>query len=94
MTKQLKDKQNVFFRIAVAALLVWVIVSLLQLQIEIREKRSALADLNTQILTQKRINEELADENANDELYLEQQARDKGLAKPGESIYKEVPGNG
>ena len=94
MTKQLKEKQNVFFRIAVAALLVWVIVSLLQLQLEISEKRTALADLNTQILTQKRINEELADENANDELYLEQQARNKGLAKPGESIYKEVPGNG
>lgn len=94
MTKQLKEKQNVFFRIAVAALLVWVIVSLLQLQIEIGEKRSALADLNAQILTQQRINEELADENANDELYLEQQARNKGLAKPGESIYKEVPGNG
>lgn len=93
MKTGLKEKQNIVFRIAVAALLVWVIVSLFQLQIEISDKRAALADLNAQIVAQQRINEELEGENANDEQYLEQQARNKGLAKPGEIIYKEIPGN-
>lgn len=89
----LKEKQSVFFRIALAVLLIWLIVSLVQLQIEISAKASELTDLQTQIAVQTRINEELATESANDEIYLEQQARNKGLAKPGESIYKEIPGN-
>lgn len=93
MKTKLKDKQNVFFRIALAALLVWVIVSLLQLQIEINGKRDDLADIQAQIVAQERINEDLANDSVNEDLYLEQQARNKGLAKPGEIIFKEVPGN-
>ncbi len=88
-----KEKQAIFFRIALAVLLIWLIVSLVQLQIEISAKASELTDLQTQIAVQTRINEELATESANDDIYLEQQARNKGLAKPGESIYKEIPGN-
>lgn len=93
MKSTLKNKQSVFFRIALAALLVWVIVSLLQLQIEIKDKRHDLADLNAQIVAQERLNEDLENDSANEDLYLEQQARNKGLAKPGEIIFKEVPGN-
>ncbi len=93
MKTQLKDKQSVFFRIALAALLVWVIVSLLQLQIEINDKRNDLADIQMQIVAQERINEDIASDSENEDLYLEQQARNKGLAKPGEIIFKEVPGN-
>ncbi len=93
MKPRLKDKQSVFFRIALAALLVWVVVSLLQLQVEINGKRDDLADIQMQIVTQERINEDLANDSENEELYLEQQARNKGLAKPGEIIFKEVPGN-
>lgn len=93
MKIKLKEKQNIFFRIAVAALLVWVIVSLVQIRIELGEKQAFYFDLEEQILAQQRINEELASESANDEFYLEQQAHDKGFYKPGESVYKEVPGN-
>ncbi len=93
MRTEFKEKQNIVFRVAVAALLVWVIVSLFQLQIDIKDKRSALDDLRAQIVAQQRINEELEGENADDAEYLEQQARNKGLAKPGEIIYKEIPGN-
>ncbi len=93
MKPQLKDKQSVSFRIALAALLVWVIVSLLQLQIEINDKRNDLADIQMQIVAQERINEDITSDSENEDLYLEQQARNKGLAKPGEIIFKEVPGN-
>ena len=90
---KLKEKQGVFLRIALIALLIWFLISVLQLRIEIGDKQAVLAELTAQINTQQRINEELEGENANDDLYLEQHARDNGLAKPGESIYKEVPGN-
>lgn len=93
MKTNLTNKQGVFFRIALAALLVWVIVTLLQSQIEIREKRDDLADINAQIIAQEHINEDLENDAENEDLYLEQQARNKGLAKPGEIIFKEVPGN-
>ena len=93
MKTNFKDRQSIVFRVAVAALLVWIIVSLFQLQIDIKEKRTALDDLQTQIVAQQHINEELEGENADDAEYLEQQARNKGLAKPGEIIYKEIPGN-
>ncbi len=93
MKIKLKEKQGVFLRIALIALLIWFLISVLQLRIEIGDKQAALAELTAQINTQQRINEELEGENANDDLYLEQHARDNGLAKPGESIYKEVPGN-
>lgn len=93
MKTKLGKKQNIFLRIALAAFLAWMVISLVQLQIDIGSKRSVLDDLNTQIANQQRTNEELANENANDDLYLDQQARDRGLAKPGESIYKEVPGS-
>ncbi len=93
MKPKLKNNQNIVFRIAVAALLVWVIVSLFQLRIDINDKHAALDDLRAQIVAQQRINDELEGKNADDEEYLEQQARNKGLAKPGEIIYKEIPGN-
>lgn len=93
MKTEFKEKQSIVFRIAVAALLVWVIISLFQLQIDIKDKRAALSELQAQIVAQQRINEELEGENADDAEYLEQQARNKGLAKPGEIIYKEIPGN-
>ena len=93
MRAEFKEKQSIVFRVAVAALLVWVIISLFQLQIDIKGKRSELSDLQAQIVAQQRINEELEGENADDAEYLEQQARNKGLAKPGEIIYKEIPGN-
>ncbi len=93
MKNGLKEKQSIVFRIAIAALLVWVIVSLFQLQIEIQDKRVVLDELQAQIIDQQRINDELETKNADDAAYLEQQARNKGLAKPGEIIYKEIPGN-
>ncbi len=93
MKNVFKEKQNLIFRIAVAALLVWVLVSLFQLQIEIRDKQADLNDLQAQITAQQRINEELETKTANDDEYLEQQARNKDLAKPGDLVFKEIPGN-
>ena len=93
MKNAFKEKQNIIFRIAVAALLVWVLVSLFQLQIEIQDKRNDLNDLQAQITARQLENKELEGKNASDADYLEQQARNKGLAKPGDIIFKEIPGN-
>ena len=93
MKNAFKEKQNIIFRIAVAALLVWVLVSLFQLQIEIQDKKHDLSELQAQVVARQRDNEALEGKNADDADYLEQQARNKGLAKPGDIIFKEIPGN-
>ncbi len=93
MKTKVKKKHSVILTVALIVLAVWMVISLIQLHTDISDKQTVLADINTQIANQQRANDELASENANDDLYLDQQAHDKGLAKPGESIYKEVPGN-
>ena len=39
------------------------------------------------------INEDLENKTQNSEEYLEQQARENGMARPGEQIYQEIPGD-
>ena len=92
MKAKQQKKQNIIFKIALGIFFVWMIISLLQLQQEKNNKSTVLAELDAQITSASRLNEELQNDTTNDELYLELQARNKGLAKPGESIYKEVPG--
>ncbi|MBQ9414820.1 MAG: septum formation initiator family protein [Clostridia bacterium] len=91
--KQNRAKQNIIFKVALAIFLAWIFISLLQLQLEINNKRTVLAELDTQIVNQQRTNDELQSDVDNNELYLELQAHDRGFAKSGETIYKEVPGS-
>lgn len=97
MKIQLKEKQNLFFRIALAAALVFVIVSALQVKSERDIGYDKLEELEIRIVNQQRINDELLEKTAGDGTYLEQlleqQAHNKGYYRPGEIVYKEVPGN-
>ena len=77
-----KKKKSIFLRIALLAFSVYVIVMLIQLQLQINE-----------IAAYVRMNEDLQNKSDNYEKYQEQQARKQGLTRPEELILVEVPGD-
>ena len=88
-----RKKKSVFLRIALLAFSVYVIVMLVQLQMELSQRQKTLNNLEQSIQNQLRLNEDLQNKSENYQTYLEQQARNQGMAVPGEIIYKEIPGD-
>ncbi len=86
---KLKEKQSLFFRIALIALLIWCSVSLLQLRVEISELRTKVED-QAALNEQGKADNEKREEDLKNEDNLELYAYDKGYIRPGETIYKEV----
>lgn len=89
-----KRKNNFLFRTALLAFSCYMLVLLLQIRIEIADRKKQLEKLDANIAYQLQMNEDMQDKRENYETYLEQQAREQGLALPGETIFKEAPGNG
>ena len=91
--KAKRKKKSVLLRIAVVAFSIYVIVTLVQLRMEINRIETDQIDvLKDKISEQKRANENLERQTENLEEYLEQQAREQGWALPGEVILMEIPG--
>ena len=91
--KSRRKKKNILLRIAVVAFSIYVIVTLVQLRLEINRMQTEQVDvLKDKITEQKRANENLIRQTENLEEYLEQQAREQGWALPGEVILMEIPG--
>ena len=88
-----KKKKSIFLRIALLAFSVYVVVTLVQLQLEIRDRREELSTKASEIGRQRRVNEDLENKNQNTDEALDQQARENGKARPGEQIYQEIPGD-
>ncbi len=84
-------KKSLLLRIALLALSVYVVVSLVQLQLQLNEGRQRLDDLNNQLDEKLEAIAVLEDKRDNYKAYLEQQARKQGMAKPGETILVEIP---
>ncbi len=84
-------KKSLLLRIALLALSVYVVISLVQLQLQLNEGQQRLDNLNAQLDKQLDTNGVLQDKLNSYEEYLEQQARKQGLAKPGETILVEIP---
>ncbi|MBQ6830425.1 MAG: septum formation initiator family protein [Clostridia bacterium] len=85
-------KKSWFFRIALIALAVYIVVSLIQLNLQLNEKQQLLNDWIQKTEQQNLLNADLQDQGENYESYLEQQAREEqGMAKPGETVLYEVP---
>ncbi|MDD2362451.1 MAG: septum formation initiator family protein [Oscillospiraceae bacterium] len=88
-----KKKKSIFLRIALVAFSVYVVVMLIQLQLEVSEKQKVYAQ---QIVDAERINKEnegLEEQIENYAMYLETKAREQNMARPGETIYEGIPGN-
>lgn len=90
--KTKKKKKSIFLRVALLAFSVYAIVMLAQLQMELANREKDEQTIDQQIEDQKRLNEDLKLKNEDYEKFLEEQAREQGLARPGEIIFQEVPG--
>ena len=93
MKAEKRKKKSIFLRIALLAFSIYVIVMLVQLQMELSARERDLDNLNQAITNQQMMNEEKKNQVADYEDYLDQQAREQGYARPGETIYKEIPGS-
>ncbi len=93
MRAEKRKKKSIFLRIALLAFSVYVIIMLVQLQRELGQRQQDLNTLEQTLKNQQALNEDLKNKTENYETYLDQQARDQGYSRPGESIYKEIPGS-
>ena len=81
-----KEEKKHFLRVALAAFSVYVIIMLIQLQLEINNRQKKITELNTLAEQLSKEIEELEHKNENYEDYLEEKAREN-MARQGETIY-------
>ncbi len=89
--KAAKRRKSVILRVAIVAFAVYVVVSMVQFQLQLNNAQERLDKLNAQTAAQLEENEVLQDQIDNSDAYKEQQARKQGMAKPGETILVEIP---
>ncbi len=89
--KAAKRRKSMILRVAVVAFTVYVVVSMVQLTLQLNSAQEKLDKLNDKTAAQEEINEVLQDQIDNSEAYKEQQARKQGMARPGETILVEIP---
>lgn len=92
MSAKKRPRRSRMMAVALTVFAVYVVVVLTQLQLELNERRAALEEIDRHIAEQQRANEDLTDKLNNYEKYLEEQVRERGLARPGEIIFQEIPG--
>jgi len=88
-----KKKKSIFLRIALAAFSVYVVIMLIQLQLQISEKQKDIEKGFADLKQLQTGNEDLKKQSEDYEKYLEKKAREQGMARPGETIYIQIPGN-
>ncbi|HHV50278.1 MAG TPA: hypothetical protein GXX54_01050 [Clostridiales bacterium] len=81
-----KRKKSIFLRVALAAFSIYVVVTLLKLQLEISNRQKKISELNAMAEQLEKEVEELQYKNDNYEDYLEEKAREN-MARQGETIY-------
>ena len=94
MTDHFRLKQSSFLtRVVIVVLLVYMAITLLNLQSQIQDAEAQLLDYEEQIEEQEQINAQLQSdvENGTDEEELEDIARYKlGLVEPGEKVFYDI----
>ncbi len=89
-----KKRINLLLKVAIVAFSVYLVVTLVQLNLTYGKQRERLDELSHAIEEQRLFNEELNARNSNIEKYQEQQARENGMVRDGEEIFLEIPGDG
>ena len=92
MIKGSKKRGSIVLRVSVVAFSAYMLVMLAQLRLQIGERQKQIDDLQDSIQYQQQQNEDMQSKSDNYQVYLEQHAREQGMAVPGESIYKEAQG--
>lgn len=92
--KKTKKRKNSFLlTLGAFALVGYFAITLIQLQIEISERKQVLSDVQSQYSQKLEENKELAKviEGGNEDEYIERIARDSlGYVKPGEKVYYDI----
>ena len=88
-----RKKKSIFLRVSLVAFSVYVVVMLVQLQMDIRAKNDRIEELDAAIAAQSAVNDALEKQGEDADAYKEQKAREQGYARPDELIIIEVPDN-
>ena len=96
--KQKKRKKSILLRLAVLAFIAYIVVTLVNQQVQISEKKAQLQSMKEQIRVQEIENEDLKrvsdSDYAQNEDYIERVAREKlDYVKPGERVFINISGN-
>lgn len=93
MKKEKKNSRSFFLTLAVIAVMGYFVISLISLQIEIRDKSQEVEDAKAQYEEIQLENEELESflEDGDESAYIERIARDiLGYVLPGERVYYDI----
>ncbi len=90
VVKGKKKKKSMLLRIALVALSVYFLASLVRLRMELNAREKVKAEAENQVQVMQDEIALLNDKNSNAENDIEQEARDKNMAKGEESIFIEV----
>ena len=90
-----KKRKSILLRIAAFALAVYLVGSLVNLQLQISAKENELNDLNEQHREQTLKNEDLSAllDSGEDPEYIERMAREMGYVYPDEQVIVAINGN-
>ena len=88
--RKTKKNRNVILRVAVVALSVYMLVSIGITLSEVAAKRKELAEIESETAEIQALNAALEEQKGNSSAHLEQEARENGMAKPGESVFLEI----
>ena len=87
-----RRKKAFFLRVGIVAILVYLLVFLIQLQMDLRDKTAESSQLTEQIKAQNQLNAGLISQNKDYSQYLEERAHAAGYARPGEIFFQEYAG--
>ena len=90
VVKGKKKKKSMLLRIALIALSVYFLASLVRLRMELNSREKVKAEAENQVQAMQDEIALLNDKNNNAENDIEQEARDKNMAKGEESIFIEI----
>ena len=89
--KKIKNRKSILLRLALFAFAVYVVVAVTNQQVQIRERKQELDQLNHQVQVQEIVNDEIRHDlstSSQSDDYVERVARESlSLAKPGERIF-------
>ena len=90
--KRTKKKSNLAVRIVLVAVAAFLFFKLVQLHSQIEEKQQLIDNMNSNIVKQQLINEDLSEQIENADAYLGRQANEAGLGLPGQQVYQNAAG--
>lgn len=87
-----KKRTNWVLRLVLVACAVFLFLKLVQLHMQMSEKQQQITDLQDSIHKQSLLVEDLGEQIANADDYLERHANENGLVLPGQQIYQSSAG--